>query len=209
VFRRAPGRVEVDRLFDGVEAVAAEIARVWQTWASDRSSLQSGLDTVATRLVEVASAVSSGTSEPASWEREVGRLRVLVDGLQMRMASGEKEFAALAGSLDVGARLDELMWRLDSLESSAGSGTAPGSSLPVPGEGRFRLELRGLELRMEHAEAAARENREAVLMQLERLASRIEWRLERLEAVEADAAYQPAGGVGPMGQVVPMRSSET
>jgi len=191
------------------EAVAAEIARVWQTWASDRSSLQSGLDTVATRLVEVASAVSSGTSEPASWEREVGRLRVLVDGLQMRLASGEKELAALAGSLDVGARLDELMWRLDSLESSAGSGTAPGSSLPVPGEGRFRLELRGLELRMEHAEAAARENREAVLMQLERLASRIEWRLQRLEADEAGAAYLPAGGVGPMGQVVPIHGTDT
>ena len=192
------------------EAVAAEIARVSQTWASDRSSLEARLGEVATKLVEVASAATPGTPEAVSTEREIWRLRDLVDGLHVRMASSEEQGgAALAASRDIGARLDELTWRLDSLESGSGSIAGPASSLPIPGEGRFRLEMRGLELRMEHAEAAARENREAVLMQLERLASRIEWRLERLEAVEADAAYQPAGGVGPMGQVVPMRSSET
>ena len=57
----------------------------------------------------------------------------------------------------------------------------PDSDVPLAGDGRLRLELRALELRMEHAEAAARENREAVLTQLERLASRVELRLQRLE----------------------------
>ena len=104
---------------------------------------------------------------------EMGKLRVLVDGIRMRLASNEKELGALAGSREVVARLDELTC--------------------------------GLELRMEHAEAAARENREAVLMQLERLASRIEWRLQRLEAPPAGAPFQPQPAEAPLGQVVPIR----
>lgn len=191
------------------EALVAEISRFWQTSASDRSSLESQLGEVARQLAEVESAAASNVPESASSEREIWRLRDHIDGLQTRMASGEQKLAALTGSREVDARLDELTWRLDSLEQGgAGSVAAPGSP-PLPGEGRFRLELRGLELRMEHAEAAARENREAVLMQLERLASRIEWRLLRLEGVETGAAYQSAGGVGAVGQVVPIRGTET
>jgi len=190
------------------EAVVAEISRVWQTWASDRSSLESQLGEVARQLAEVESAAASSTPESASSEREIWRLRDLVDGLRTRMASSEQKLAALAGSREVDARLDELTWRLDSLEQSGLAVAAPASSLPVPGEGRFRLEVRGLELRMEHAEAAARENREAVLMQLERLASRMEWWLQRLEAAEAGTAYQPAAGFAPMGEVVPIRSND-
>ena len=190
------------------EAVVAEISRVWQTWASDHSSLESQLGEVARQLAEVESAAASSTPESASSEREIWRIRDLVDGLRTRMASSEQKLAALAGSREVDARLDELTWRLDSLEQSGLAVAAPASSLPVPGEGRFRLEVRGLELRMEHAEAAARENREAVLMQLERLASRMEWRLQRLEAAEAGTTYQPAAGFAPMGQVVPIRSND-
>ena len=69
------------------------------------------------------------------------------------------------------------------------------------------MELRALELRMEHAEAAAREHREAVLMQLERLASRIEWRLQRLEPERPTASddhnNDPVGA-----QVVPIRGTD-
>ena len=74
--------------------------------------------------------------------------------------------------------------RAGSRRSSARRSSSPAAPTAVrpPGDGRFRLELRALELRMEHAEAAARENREAVLVQLERLAARIEWRFQRLES---------------------------
>jgi hypothetical protein len=74
-------------------------------------------------------------------------------------------------------------------------------------DGRMRHELRGLELRMEHAEDATRENREAVLTQLERLASRIEWRLQRLEEATGTTEVvplPPADGA----RVVPIRGSE-
>lgn len=149
--------------------------------------------------------VSRLEDEARAGREEVGELRALVDGLRMRLASSERELAAVAGSRDVLARLDELTRRVDSVE------VGPSRSLPepvgAPGEGRFRVELRSLELRMEHAEAAARENREAVLTQLERLASRIDWRLRQLESVSAATAapLKPRLADRPLGQVVPIR----
>ena len=74
-------------------------------------------------------------------------------------------------------------------------------------EGRYRLELRALELRMEHAEAAARENRDAVLVQLERLASRIEWRLQRLETGTSEGPV-PESVEGPLAQVVSIHGAD-
>ena len=118
----------------------------------------------------------------------------------MRLASSEQELATLVGTRDTTTRLDELTRRLESLERAPVVVAGRGDSAALPGDGRFRLELRALELRMEHAEAAARENREAVLVQLERLAARIEWRFKRLEEEYESRQPQAVGG-----QVVPLR----
>ncbi|HSI98122.1 MAG TPA: hypothetical protein VK926_07140 [Gaiellaceae bacterium] len=157
------------------------------------------------RVETLAHEVDSLTAEiarsPGADETE--QLRVLVDGLRMRVATGEKELAALAGSHDVVALLDDLDRRVEAVETR---GVEPTSSLgPIAGDGRYRVELRALELRMEHAEAAARESREAVLTQLERLAARIEARLQRLESEQASHS-SPETVMD--GQVVPIRSSE-
>ena len=184
------------------QAVATEIARVSDAWQSECSSLETRLGEIAAHLAEL----EPGTrGEPTASEGEVAQLRVAVHGLRMRLASSEQELAALVGTRDTSARLDELTRRLESLERAPVvlAGATDGS--PLPGDGRFRLELRALELRMEHAEAAARENREAVLVQLERLAARIEWRFQRLES-EYEAAHPHAVGGG--GQVVPIRPPE-
>lgn len=183
-------------------AATAEIARLAEARAADRLSLEARLDEVATQLQE-AERGGRGAARPSS-EDEVAQLRVLVDGLRMRLASSERGLAALAGSHEFVARLDDVTARLDLMERTGDIVVA--SSLPVPGDGRFRLELRGLELRMEHAEAAARENREAVLTQLERLASRIEWRLQRLESDQTGPSYDHAAAAD--ARVVPIRSNE-
>jgi chromosome segregation ATPase len=178
-------------------AVAAEIARATSSWHEEQVAL-------ARRVEEVASKLATAASEPAAStdasEGDVAQLRVALEGIRMRLASSEQELATLVGTRDTTTRFDELTRRLESLERApvVVANTADGS--PLPGDGRFRLELRALELRMEHAEAAARENREAVLVQLERLAARIEWRFRRLE--EEYEARQPQA-VG--GQVVPLR----
>jgi chromosome segregation ATPase len=181
------------------QAVATEIVRVADAWQMERSSLEARLGEITTRLAEVESGATAAS------EGEVAQLRATVEGLRVRLASSEKELAALVGTRDTGARLNELTRRLESLERAPVvlAGAADGG--PLPGDGRFRLELRALELRMEHAEAAARENREAVLVQLERLAARIDWRFQRLEA-EYEAAHPQAVGGG--GQVVPIRPPE-
>ena len=200
--------IEVTGRLDAMErdraAVRAEVARVTDAWVAERSSLEARLEEVASHLAEVESDARRAATEAPSSEDELARLRVTVDGLRMRLASNEQELATLVSARDVGVRLDEVARRLESLERAPVviAGSADGG--PLPGDGRFRLELRALELRMEHAEAAARENREAVLVQLERLAARIEWRFQRLEA-EHDAAYPEAVGGA---QVVPIRPIE-
>lgn len=186
------------------EAATAEIGRAAALWASERSSLESRLDEVATQLVRVESSTREAR-RAASSEDEVAQLRVLVDGLRLRLAASEQGLAAVAGASDVGGRLEELSGRVDLVER-LGPGVLVSSGVePASGEGRFRLELRALELRLEHAEEAARENREAVLVQLERLASRIDWRLQRLESVEAETFSETASGGA---QVVPIRGAE-
>ena len=124
-----------------------------------------------------------------------------LEGLRMRLASNEQELAALVGERESGSRVEELARRLDALERAPVviAGAADGG--PIHGDGRFRVELRALELRTEVAEATARENREAVLVQLERLAARVDWRFQRLEAELESYAPEEASG----GRVVPIR----
>jgi chromosome segregation ATPase len=204
--------------------VAAEIARAETFWAAEIGSLETRLSEVAgaaadavpmrdteadDRIAELArrleaveldrEQMTGGSAEEAE---ELRDLRILINGVRMRLASSEKELAALGASGDVSARLDDLGLRLASLERT---GASVPVATPVPGDGRFRVELRGLELRMEQLEVAARENRDAVLMQFERLASRLQWRLQQLELESADAAYGPTAVARPLGQVVPIR----
>jgi hypothetical protein len=105
------------------------------------------------------------------------------------------------------AGLDELTRRLDAFGTGEPASTTAAAPIDDTADGRFRLELRALELRMEHAEAAARENREAVLVQLERLASRVEWRLQRLETGDAEDAL-PQLEDGPLAKVVQIHGSD-
>jgi hypothetical protein len=74
------------------------------------------------------------------------------------------------------------------------------------GDGRFIVLLRALERRLVRAETVAREGRESILAQLDRVASRIEWRLVQLEEDPADAETG-AATAGPA-RVVPIRSND-
>ena len=225
---------ELARRLDDMErqstAVAVEIARAQAFWAAEIASLESRLGEIARGAVhdverpgdEAGDRIDELTGRLDALERERGQaavapseeveelrdLRVLINGLRMRLASSEKELAALTSSGDVSARLDDLSLRLTSLERSSIAAVASVAP-PAPGDGRFRVEIRALEQRMQQLDEAARENRDAVLMQFERLASRLQWRLQQLEMESADAAYgppKPTPAPRPLGQVVPIRS---
>jgi chromosome segregation ATPase len=188
------------------ERLLAELAGRLESMERDRqverSAVEARLEEVASHVADVESSAHGGAT--AASEGDVAQLRVAVDGLRMRLATSEQELAALVRARDTSARLDELTRRLEALERAPIVLAGGGDGGPAPGDGRFRLELRALELRMEHAEAAARENREAVLVQLERLAARIEWRFQRLEAEYEARQPQAVGG----GQVVPIRPAD-
>jgi chromosome segregation ATPase len=180
------------------ETATSVIAGAAQDWAAGRTSLETRLDQVTGRV----DALVAAERDPAAGriaEEELGRLRLLVDGLRMRLAANESEIAAALGPRDVVLRLDELTSRLESLESSG----------PPDAPSTFLLELRALELRLEQTETAAREDRDALLAGLERLASSVEWRLQRLESGEVDEieAQRPEPDADlALGQVVPIRS---
>ena len=179
--------------------VAHEAARSSASWEAERDELAGRIDEVAARLAELGSAAPAAPAGTAS--EDLDQLRVSLEGLRMRLASHEQELAALVGERDAGSRVEELARRLDALERAPVVITGAADGSPVPGDGRFRVELRALELRAEVAEATARESREAVLVQLERLAARVDWRFQRLEA-ELEA-YAPEEATG--GRVVPIR----
>jgi uncharacterized membrane protein YccC len=140
-------------------------------------------------------------------EERVEHLDAIVTDLRERLASAEKELETPTVPPDVHRYLETLAARVGALEDTTGP-QGDGSSL-LGGDGRFLVEVRSLELRMQHAEESARENREAVLVQLERLASRVEWRLQRLEtpevAEESPVEHKDEPAREAIGQVVPLR----
>jgi chromosome segregation ATPase len=185
-------------------AAASEIAGAAETWAAERASLSERIEDVSAKLARVESAALSAAAAGTP-DDSVAELRAYVDGMRLKIASGERE---LAGVRDAGARLDELARRLEAVELAGPITIVSDSEAPLAGDGRFRLELRAVELRMEHAEAAARENREAVLTQLERLASRVEWRLQRLETAQ-EGYTEPVETPAENGaQIVPIRGAD-
>jgi chromosome segregation ATPase len=208
-------------------AVAAEIAQAQASWAAEIAALERRLEYVAAEPGEAPERIADGRvdelvsrldalerdrqqADAGSTEEveELRDLRVLINGLRMRLASSEKELAALSSGGDISARLDELGVRLSALERTSIAAAALTAAPAAPGDGRFRVELRGLEQKMQILEDSARENREAVLLQFERLASRLQWRVQQLEMDSADAAYGPAKpkpAPRPLGQVVPLR----
>jgi len=188
-------------------AVAAEIARVSVSWASD-------LDTLRTRLEEVAEVArdEQAREDPAAEqllselstrldsvmrerqvvaaqiaqasENEVAELRTLIDGLRMRFAPNELG--------------------LPQLDSDQGLDLWPAVE-PAPGDGRLRLELRGFELRAERAEKGAEQGRDAVLAQLERMTEQLESRFQKLES-DTGSSSQPE--TADEAEVVQLRGAE-
>ena len=203
---------------DGV-TVASEIGRAAAFWASQIRELEGKIEALSSAApaskpgddasnalvadlmgrVQTLEVERTAESADTASRRELSELRNLVGQLELRLAERERE---LETTHDAAADLADVLTRVEMLEQVDGP---PGSTSAGDGsDGRLRIELRALELRMDHAEAAARENREAVLVQLERLASRIEWRLGQLESEHAAGEEDQPDDSATLGQVVPI-----
>lgn len=164
--------------------------------------LEDQAESIATLTSEVGRLATAVDSSSAASAAESERLDERLGELAARVATGERELTTIS-SRDLVGHLDALAGRIDTMERKEAE--RANSLEPLAGEGRLRVEVRALELRVEHAEAAARESRDAVLGQIERLASRIESRLHRLESEpEPYAAPEVADG-----QVIAIRGGDT
>ena len=221
----AEAGARIETLSDQLEALGAAVETTVATGKEKEREIaalgrrfeqaSTSVDELVTDLRDAIGTMPGTAVGSSTLESELGELEQRVTDLTERLTSVARDRGAAGAELarttafwsselsSIEARFDELGGRLDSLEDGRGAAVAPASALE--GGGRLRLEIRALELRMEHTETAARENREAVLTQLERLASRIDWRLQRLEAhplSSDDEALQIEA------QVVPIRGTE-
>ena len=190
----------VDAIKREQESGSSEASRVSELIAAERSMLHEQLEAFAVTLTEQMS--RRGERLEALEEQLVARL----DALERAGVGATSEIERLAALHStelaaVEARLAETLSAVSERVPSGGNGAVGPRSSPDASDGRLRVELRSLGLRMEHAEAAAKEGREAVLDELERLTSRFE-QLESRTAGEADRLQEVDELVG---DVVPIR----
>jgi DNA repair exonuclease SbcCD ATPase subunit len=197
-----------DRLVGGLSARLEALERDRSPTTLD-DDVPLRVEELAARLSRVESAAQSAAAAAAvaaaaSPDEELEEIRALLDGVLTRVAATEQSVTSVSSdATSLKPVLEALAKRIEVAERTAMQVPAGASDGADQGDGRFRLELRAFGLRMEHAEAAARENREAVLTQLERLASRVEWRLQRLEEAAQAASFAEPEEAG--AQVVPIR----
>ena len=110
-----------------------------------------------------------------------------LERLSMHLAEHDRTLSEMRSARGVTQRLDELAAQVDSL--AAGVAASPDGAAPHRREPGFSRdlepnEMRQLIRRIEDCEEAAHEGREKLMNRLERMASSIDWRLQRLEADE-------------------------
>ena len=173
--------IEADR-----ETVVEQLARATRTWSAERVALQERVAELAARIVtgpiERPEPGDSGEGHVASLELD--RMRIGLEGIRMRLAYHEKHVSEIRAKSIV-ERLDELGAQVAHLQQAVVSGEgAPiawTNSIPLP-----TVDYGGLLNRVEQAERVARTGHDDLLQHLERLASRMDWRLQRLETTDSE-----------------------
>lgn len=178
-----------------------------ETVEQDQSSRGDVLEDLMARLGELKDVRDADRehlreSVAAEVETDVGRV---LDTWASDRSSLEARFEDVERRLARTEELGDLARRLDAVEHGAHGVFSPADDA-VAGEGRFRLELRALELRLEQAEIAALEGRNALFTQLERLASRIEPDPQHREVHDEDPSHDDRTRAG--AEIVPFRGAE-
>lgn len=176
----------VDRL---AEAVALPSSGEPAAASDDlRHEVDERLEELTRTLDERLAALGSGpagTAEgPVGIEQELERTRMALERVGLHLGEHDRALGELMRQRGTTQRLDELATRIDELAS----GGVPGGTAvhPERASGETANEMRSLMRRVEDAEAFAAADREKLMNRLERMASSIDWRLQRLEAGDAE-----------------------
>jgi len=147
-------------------------------------SLAARVDGLTETVAGRPSPASGPRDEPTGFETELERILLAIERLGLQLGEHDRALAELMRSRGVGRQLDELAARIDQLATvggdAGGEGVASQAAGPsVPGSA---ADVRALMRRVEDAEASSKEDREKLMTRLDRMASSIDWRLQRLES---------------------------
>jgi hypothetical protein len=143
-------------------------------------SLAARVDGLTETVAGRPSPASGPRDEPTGFETELERILLAIERLGLQLGEHDRALAELMRSRGVGRQLDELAARIDQLATAGGEGVGSQAAGPsVPGSA---ADVRALMRRVEDAEASSKEDREKLMTRLDRMASSIDWRLQRLES---------------------------
>jgi len=184
----------MEDLREGLARLTTEAPTGETAWAEEATRLGERLD-VLSALVgdgvptvvdgkETAQRAATPAGPDSDTERELERLRMAIERMSMHLGEQERALAEVMRSRGVAQRLDELEARIDDVTAGAavdgGVAPKPGGAAPAGSS----ADARALARRLDGAEAALEAEREKLLTKLDRMASSIDWRLQRLEAGE-------------------------
>ena len=114
--------------------------------------------------------------------KELDRLRIGMEGMRMRLAYHEKTVSELSGSRTVMQRINELSARVEQLAAAIATGVpTPAGAAAGPLVQTLGLEASGLMSQIEESERLRTEMRDKMLDRMEKIASQMDWRIQRLE----------------------------
>ncbi len=189
--RARPGDLDtVDvlaRAMDRIRHDLTEAARREGQNAEAREALaELGQRIAALELAREEEPIVQPASEPDESElvSELERLRLVLERVGLHLGEHDRAIADLSPSRDVHERLDELTSLVHSL--TAQRPDAPVMAQPPPEPTPFPTNPDDLLRRVAEAEAASQSDNEKLMGRLERMASSIDWRLQRLETDETE-----------------------
>jgi chromosome segregation ATPase len=156
-----------------------------------RAELDARLGDLSRALDERLESVPATSSGPSGGvdgvEDELERTRMAIERLSLHLGEHDRALAEMRGSRAMTQRLEELAARL---EETAANGPPAAGAAPT-GESSYArrslepdIEMRSIMRRLEDLEEAASVGREKLMNRLERIASSIDWRLQRLESAD-------------------------
>ena len=166
------------------DSVRAELMRTANSWADERASLQERVSELAARIVTGPMPASTDAiGEPSEdTTKELDRLRIGMEGMRMRLAYHEKTVSELSGSRTVMQRINELSARVEQLAAAIATGVpTPAGAAAGPLIQTLGLEASGLMSQIEESERLRTEMRDKMLDRMEKIASQMDWRIQRLE----------------------------
>jgi hypothetical protein len=139
---------------------------------------------------------SSATSAPEGRisderiEDELERMRMAIERVSLHLGEHERAISEMRGSREMSQQLEEISARLDELgagglpaaQTSASTGASSHARRSVEPD----IEMRSVLRRLDDLEEAASVGREKLMNRLERIASSIDWRLQRLESTDQE-----------------------